>query len=135
MLFQLLIFFSVPILSFIFLKELELDLPDYLYIIGISILGSSIFSVEKMNELKKQYTFTSLLYISSVIFVVWGLFKFDWYLILIPMWIGSYYLYFIRRIIWVRLSLNGSTGLENINWDNFHIPMGFIITIWGLLAK
>jgi len=135
MLLQIVTFIFLPILTFIVLKEIELGTPDIVYIVGISMLGSSVFSVDKMDELRKAYTFTTLLYMTSTVFVVWGFFIFDWYLVLMAMWIGSYYLYFLRRMVWLRLCANGNSGLENVNWDNFYILIGALVTLGGLLTK
>lgn len=135
MLIPLIIFFAIPLVSLVLIESLELKTPDYAYITGLSILGSSIFSLDKMDELRQSYTFRSLLYIPSIVFIFWGFFKFDWYLVIFSMWIGSYYLYLSRRIVWLKLYTNGKTGLENIIWDNLFIPVGVIVTLYGLLTK
>jgi hypothetical protein len=114
---------------------MDLSSSHYLFLAGISFLGSSVISVGRMDFIKKSLTLTSALYFSSTIFIVWGLYKFGWYLVLLPVWVGSYYFYFLRRIVWIRLYLNGKSGLENINWDNIYIILGITISLIGLLIE
>lgn len=134
MLIQLLIFIAIPIATLLLFANTETNLGTDLYLIGIAILGSSIYSVERATPIKQACTLTSLLYTSSVALVIWGFFTVEWYWVLLAVWVLSYYLYFIRRIIWLRLYVNGKTGLELLNWDNIYIPIGIILATWGLLT-
>jgi hypothetical protein len=134
MFFQIFLFFTISISCFIFIGDLELSTPEYMYIIGISMLGSSMNSAQGISRDKEMYTLTSLLYISSVIFTIWGLFEFDWYLVLISIWVGSYYLYLIRRFVWVFL-YKAESDLLDLNWDNVYIVIGSVVALCALLLK
>ncbi|PKO53113.1 MAG: hypothetical protein CVU27_02375 [Betaproteobacteria bacterium HGW-Betaproteobacteria-20] len=134
MFYKILWILAISIFCFKFLGNLELNASDYMYIVGISILGSSIFSMEKMSRSKYVYTLTSLLYISSIVFVIWGFFEFTWFLVLASVWIGSTSIYFIRRIVWIVLN-KAESDLLNLNWDNLYIVIGFVITLWSLVLK
>ena len=138
--FTLKMYFSIAILYFIWfsifylLTEINNSFSEYTYSFGLSFLSVCVYKITKKYRVEEFGTLSKVCHWSFIIFVIWGLIRFEWYLPIFSIFILSLPLKSIGRILWLRMQSSNS-GLHHLHWINIFIVIGSIFSLTGLLIN
>ena len=136
--FALKMYFSIAILYLIWLSIFYLltrinnSFSEYTYSFGLSFLSVCVYKITKMYRVEEFGTLSKVCHWSFIIFVIWGLMRFEWYLPIFSIFILSIPIKSIGRILWLRMWRSNS-GFQHLHWINIFTVIGFIFSLTGLL--
>jgi|LakMenEpi03Aug12_release.lakeMendotaPanAssembly.Ray.scaffolds.fasta_scaffold968830_2 hypothetical protein len=116
------------------LTKLNNSFSEYIYSFGLSFLSVCVYKITKMYRVEEFGIFSKVCHWSFIIFAIWGFIRFDWYLPIFSIFILSFPIKSIGRILLLRMWRSNS-GFHHLHWINIFIVIGFIFSLTGLLIN